>query len=100
MFINFFENNLNNLSRYYFRNYNDFNINYTFKSFNKRKLNFIIDLYFEIRNFENFKNLNCYGYGDFLVSILSSILLRSICLIKIQALFNNCAYLKSILLNE
>ena len=41
-----------------------------------------------------------YNYDDFLASILSSTLLKSICLIKIQALFNNCVCLENILSSE
>ena len=41
-----------------------------------------------------------YDYNDFLASILPSILLKNTCFIKIQVLFNNYIYLKSILSSE
>ena len=42
----------------------------------------------------------CYNYDDSLASILSSILLKSIYLIKVQALFNNYVCLENILSSE
>ena len=74
------------------------------------KVILIIDFFYKLKLFEimriynvfHFKlfNLVYYGYGDFLTSILSSILSKSTCLAKIQALLSNYIRLRNILLSE